>query len=29
MLVAQAIVGGLVLLTPDHQIREYPVRTLW
>ena len=29
MLVAQAIVGGLVLLTPDDQIREYPVRTLW
>jgi PIN domain nuclease of toxin-antitoxin system len=29
MLVAQAIVGGLVLLTPDDHIREYPVRTLW
>jgi PIN domain nuclease of toxin-antitoxin system len=29
MLVAQAIVGGLVLLTPDDYIREYPVRTLW
>jgi PIN domain nuclease of toxin-antitoxin system len=29
MLVAQAIVGGLVLLTPDDQIRAYPVRTLW
>lgn len=29
MLVAQALVGGLVLLTPDDQIREYPVRTLW
>jgi PIN domain nuclease of toxin-antitoxin system len=29
MLVAQAIVGGLVLLTPDEQIRAYPVRTLW
>lgn len=29
MLVAQAMVGGLVLLTPDDQIREYPVRTLW
>jgi len=29
MLVAQAIVGGLVLLTPDDHIRAYPVRTLW
>ncbi len=29
MLVAQAIVGGLVLLTPDDHIRQYPVRTLW
>ena len=29
ILVAQALVGGLVLLTPDDQIREYPVRTLW
>ena len=29
MLVAQAIVGGLILLTPDDHIREYPVRTLW
>ena len=29
MLVAQAIVGGLVLLTPDDHIRDYPVRTLW
>jgi PIN domain nuclease of toxin-antitoxin system len=29
MLVAQAIVGGLVLLTPDDRIREYPVRTFW
>ena len=29
MLVAQAIVGGLVLLTPDDYIRDYPVRTLW
>ena len=29
MLVAQAMVGGLVLLTPDDHIREYPVRTLW
>jgi PIN domain nuclease of toxin-antitoxin system len=29
MLVAQAIVGGLVVLTPDDHIRAYPVRTLW
>ena len=29
MLVAQAILGGLVLLTPDESIRRYPVRTLW
>jgi len=29
MLIAQAIVGGLVLATPDDAIREYPVRTLW
>jgi PIN domain nuclease of toxin-antitoxin system len=29
MLVAQAIVGGLVLVTPDDAIRPYPVRTLW
>jgi PIN domain nuclease of toxin-antitoxin system len=29
MLIAQAIVGGLVLATPDGPIRQYPVRTLW
>ena len=29
ILVAQAIVGGLLLLTPDDVVREYPVRTLW
>jgi len=29
MLVAQALVGGLVLVTPDDPIRQYPVRTLW
>ena len=29
MLVAQALVGGLVLVTPDQAIRQYPVRTLW
>jgi len=29
MLVAQALVGGLTLVTPDDAIRQYPVRTLW
>jgi PIN domain nuclease of toxin-antitoxin system len=29
MLVAQALVGGLVLLTPDDSIRQYPVRAFW
>jgi PIN domain nuclease of toxin-antitoxin system len=29
ILVAQALVHGLVLLTPDDPIRQYPVRTLW
>jgi PIN domain nuclease of toxin-antitoxin system len=29
ILVAQALVNGLVLLTPDDPIRQYPVRTLW
>jgi PIN domain nuclease of toxin-antitoxin system len=29
LLVAQALVGGLVLLTPDQDIRQYPVRVLW
>ena len=29
MLVCQAIVQGLILLTPDRDITEYPVRTLW
>lgn len=29
VLVAQAIVGGLRLVTPDESIRQYPVRTLW
>jgi PIN domain nuclease of toxin-antitoxin system len=29
MLVAQALVGGLVVLTPDEAIRAYPVRTFW
>ena len=29
MLVCQAIVEGMVLLTPDDLIRKYPVRSLW
>jgi PIN domain nuclease of toxin-antitoxin system len=29
MLVAQAIVHGCVLVTPDRAIAAYPVRTLW
>jgi len=29
MLVCQAIVQGLTLLTPDRDITQYPVRTLW
>lgn len=29
ILVAQAIAGGLVLVTPDEPIRQYPVRALW
>jgi len=29
VLVCQAIVNGLVLLTPDDAIRQYPVRTRW
>jgi PIN domain nuclease of toxin-antitoxin system len=29
MLVCQAIVQGLILLTPDRDITQYPVRTLW
>ena len=29
MLVAQAMVQGLVLLTPDKEIRQYPTRTYW
>ena len=29
MLICQATVKGLVLLTPDEQIMSYPVRTLW
>lgn len=29
MLVSQAIVHGLVLLTPDPLVTQYPARTLW
>ncbi len=29
MLIYQAIVGGLVILTPDNSILQYPVRFLW
>jgi len=29
MLVCQAIVGGMVLLTPDQVIARYPVRSMW
>jgi len=29
MLVCQAIVQGLAVLTPDRGITQYPVRTLW
>ena len=29
MLVAQAIVHGLAILTPDPLISQYPVRTMW
>jgi PIN domain nuclease of toxin-antitoxin system len=29
MLICQAIAHGLTLLTPDNNIRRYPVKTLW
>ena len=29
MLICQAIVGGMVLLTPDDLISQYPVRSTW
>ena len=29
LLIAQAIVHGLTILTPDPLIRQYPARTLW
>jgi PIN domain nuclease of toxin-antitoxin system len=29
MLVAQAIVHGMTILTPDDEIEQYAVRVLW
>lgn len=29
MLVGQAIVHGLVILTPDRLVTQYPIRTMW
>lgn len=29
MLISQALVHGLALLTPDEQITQYPVRAVW
>jgi len=29
MLVSQAIVHGLVILTPDRLVSQYPARTMW
>lgn len=29
MLICQAIEHGLTLVTPDEQIRRYPIKTLW
>ncbi len=29
MLICQAILGGMTLLTPDKEIRRYPVLTAW
>lgn len=29
MLICQAIAGGMTLLTPDQEIRRYPVSTAW
>jgi PIN domain nuclease of toxin-antitoxin system len=29
MLICQAMMHGLVLMTPDEMISQYPVRTLW
>jgi len=29
ILVCQALIHGLVILTPDKLISQYPVRTIW
>jgi len=29
MLICQAIAHGLVIVTPDRDVRQYPLRTLW
>ena len=29
LLICQALIHGLALLTPDPQIQQYPVRTIW
>jgi PIN domain nuclease of toxin-antitoxin system len=29
MLIAQAVVNNLIIMTPDHMIEQYGVRTLW
>jgi hypothetical protein len=29
MLVCQAIIEGMVILTPDELITQYPVRSMW
>ncbi len=29
MLICQAIEGGLTIVTPDEEIRQYPIKTLW
>jgi PIN domain nuclease of toxin-antitoxin system len=29
MLVCQALVHGLVILTPDDLVKQYPIRTVW
>jgi len=29
MLIAQALMGGLVIVTPDRAFEAYPVRMMW
>jgi len=29
MLVCQAVVEGLVVLTPDAEVTQYPIRAVW